>query len=121
MRRHKSFNQGVTIQRRLSEILIKKSKDPRFAKVTVTRVESDHDSSFAKVYVATFPPEGIEALIESLNRAAGFFSANLGKVLKTRHTPKLLFVYDRGFDYSTEIEEVMKKVSFSESQEDLLS
>ena len=89
------------IQRKLSEIILRESKDPRFERVTISHVDVAKDLSFAKVYVSVFPTEENEALIESLNHAAGFFSFRLGKNLKTRNTPKLMFVYDSGFDYSS--------------------
>lgn len=104
-------NHNAIVHKKLSEILIRESKDPRFRKVTVSRVDAAKDFSFAKVYVVVFPTENVDSLIESLNHAAGFFSTRLGKTLKTRNTPKLTFVYDPGFDYSMKIESLMKKES----------
>ena len=108
MTQRKLGSQSTLIHRKLSEILLKKSKDPRFTKVTVSRVEADAELSYAKVYIATYPPENIESLIESLNRAAGFFSSSLGRTLQTRRTPKLVFVYDSGFDYSFKMDAMIR-------------
>ncbi|MGK5092528.1 30S ribosome-binding factor RbfA [Deltaproteobacteria bacterium TL4] len=111
MRHNRAGNYNVLVQKKLSEILLRKSKDPRFERVTVSRVETDSDCSFAKVYVSIFPSDETDALVESLNRAAGFFSSSLGKILYTRNTPKLVFVYDAGFDYSMEIESLLKEAN----------
>jgi ribosome-binding factor A len=53
----------------------------------------------------------VAALDRSLNHAAGFFSQALGRTLTTHKTPRLHFVYDRGFDYAEEMEQVLKQVS----------
>ena len=102
----KNFNRSSSnlVHRRLSEILIYESKDPRFKKVTISRVVVNKNLSSAKVHVSIFPPKDYNELLESLNKAAGFFSKQLGKVLKKINTPKLTFVYDSGFDHSDKIE-----------------
>jgi len=101
---------STLVQRRLSEILLFESKDPRFKKVTISRVEAAPNMSYARVHVTIFPSTGQQELVDSLNKAAGFFSIQLGKVLKTRNTPQLTFVYDAGFDHSDEIEILLHSV-----------
>lgn len=103
-------NFSTLVHRRLSEVLLFQSSDPRFSKVTISRVETSPSLTSAKVYVSIFPTKGKEELIASLNHASGFFSRKLGKVLKTRNTPHLTFEYDRGFDHSDEIEILLRNV-----------
>ena len=103
-------NRSSLIQRRLSEVLLFESNDPRFSNVTISRVEASGNMAFAKVFVSVFPPEGHENLVKSLNQASGFFSRQLGQVLSTRNTPQLLFKYDYGYDHSDEIETLLKEV-----------
>ena len=91
-------------------VLIFESNDPRFSNVTISRVEASVNLSFAKVFVSIFPAEGHDELIKSLNHASGFFSRQLGHVLKTRNTPQLFFKYDSGFDHSDKIETLLKEV-----------
>ena len=116
---------STLVQRRLSEILLFECKDPRFKRVTISRVETATNMSSAKVHVTIFPSTGQQKLVDSLNNAAGFFSIQLGKVLKTRNTPQLTFVYDAGFDHSDEIEMLLRSVlpkdsdQFQESDIDL--
>jgi ribosome-binding factor A len=116
MRARKDSPTGVLIQRKLAEILLRESKDPRFQQVTISRVEAARDNSFAKVYVSMFPSDHAEAVVTSLNRAAGFFSHRLGKALSTRNTPKLQFHFDAGFDYSVELEQTLRKVNTPEDE-----
>ena len=108
-------NLSSLVQRRLSEILLFESNDPRFSNVTISRVETSGNLSFAKVFVSIFPPEEHDDLIKSLNHASGFFSRQLGQVLNTRNTPQLIFKYDSGFDHSDEIETLLKGVLTEDS------
>ena len=115
MKKKVKNNFNNLVQRRLSEILIFESKDPRFSRVTISRVEARQSLSFAKVHVSIFPSDQQDELILSLNRASGFFSRQLGKILKTRNTPQLSFVYDSGYDHSDEIEKLLKTTVQKES------
>jgi len=103
-------NLSSLVHRRLSEVLLFETNDPRFSNVTISRVEASRNLSFAKVFVSIFPPEEHDDLIKSLNHASGFFSRQLGQVLNTRNTPQLVFKYDSGFDHSDEIESLLKGV-----------
>ena len=98
------------VHRRLSEVLIFESNDPRFSNVTISRVEASGNLTLAKIFVSIFPPDKNNELIKSLNNASGFFSRQLGQVLNTRNTPQLIFKYDSGFDHSDEIETLLKGV-----------
>ena len=103
-------NLSSLVHRRLSEVLLFESNDPRFSNVTISRVEASSNLTLAKVFVSVFPPEGHNELIKSLNNASGFLSQKLGQVLKTRNTPQLIFKYDSGFDHSDDIETLLKGV-----------
>ena len=91
-------------------ILSGQIKDPRVnSMLSVTRVQVAKDMSFAKVFISSFQDEkrGIKG-VEGLNSASGFIQNHLGKQLKTRNTPKLLFVYDssikEGFEINRKID-----------------
>lgn len=118
MSRQRKMSVNYFLQRRLAEILMKDSKDPRFQRLTISRVETASDLTFAKIYVSMYQVDAIEDLEKSLNKAAGFFSVSLGKVLKTRNTPRLQFVYDRGFDHASHIHDLLRKAApFPSSEE----
>ena len=100
-------NLSSLVHRRLSEVLLLESNDPRFSNVTISRVEASGNLTFANVFVSIFPSEGHDDLIKSLNHASGFFSRQLGQILKTRNTPQLFFKYDSGYDHSDEIDTLL--------------
>ena len=62
------------------------------------------------MHVSIFPSDQKEQLVSSLNQASGFFSRELGKILNTRNTPQLSFVYDSGYDHSDKIENLLSKL-----------
>jgi len=110
MKKQSKNNFNNLVHRRLSEIFVFESKDPRFKRVTISRVEAEPNLSSAKVHVSIFPSKQQEELIKSLNLASGFFSKQLGKILKTRNTPQLTFIYDAGYDHSDAIDKLLKRV-----------
>ena len=108
---HRIEHLQETIRQKLSTILIREAQDPRFRLVTIVGVDLSRDLSSARVSFSTFDSEtNIGDLTDSLNRAAGFFGHILGKTLSTRHTPRLHFHYDPGFDNAQEMEVLLKKV-----------
>lgn len=89
-------------------------KDPRVGPfVSITRVEASRDLSAAKVFVSAFPgAEGDEAAlvqsVEGLANAAGFIQSQIAKRMKTRLTPHLTFIADKGIKEGFELNERMK-------------
>ncbi len=83
------------IRAEVADILMRRTKDPRVGFVTVTDVELTNDLRLARVYVATLPedPHGDEVLA-GLSHAVGFIRAELGRRLRLRHTPELIFQRD---------------------------
>ncbi len=99
------------IRQKLGTILIQEARDPRFRFVTITGVALAKDFSFARVQFCCLDQTlEVEALTDSLNRAAGFFSQALARTLATRKTPRLRFYYDHGFDHAGEIEALLAEL-----------
>ena len=87
MRNLKNGTQNALIHRKLSEILIRECNDPRFKRVTISRVEAVRGLSMAQIYFSVYPPEQIEELTISLNHAAGFFQQHSGPCLENEKHP----------------------------------
>ncbi len=100
-------------------------KDPRVGPlVSVTRVEAARDLSAARVFVSTFAgPSGeggedkgagggeeLDAAVRGLQSAAGFIQSQVARRMKTRLTPKLTFIGDRGIREGFELNERMKDI-----------
>jgi ribosome-binding factor A len=99
------------IQREISEMLIKKIKDPRIGFVTVTRVGVSEDCRSAKVYFSvTGNAAEKEKSIQGLNSAKGYIRKKLGENLRLRYTPEIMFQFDPSIEYSIHIGEVMQQL-----------
>ena len=100
---------GGLLQREISELLVRKIKDPRLDMVTITGVEISPDLKLARVYFSRFGnSEELRQGLEGLQSAAGFIKRELGQRLKLRHVPDLEFVHDSSFEYGDRIETLLK-------------
>jgi len=100
---------GGLIQQEISELLVRKIKDPRLELVTITGVKVSPDLKLARVYFSRFGnPEEIKRGLEGLQSATGYIKRELGQRLKLRRIPDLEFVHDTSFEYGDRIESLLK-------------
>ncbi|MBI3603672.1 MAG: 30S ribosome-binding factor RbfA [Nitrospirae bacterium] len=79
----------------VADIIMRKIKDPRLGFVTVTDVELTSDLRLARVFVTTLEGGQAEAdTLAGLSNATGFIRAELGRRLRLRYTPELIFQKD---------------------------
>lgn len=104
----------------LGEIIQGEIKDPRVGFVTVTRVEVSPDLRVARVWISFLgTAEELEASLEALRKARGFLRRELGKRVRLRYTPELVFHQDRGAETSQRVQDLIHhlKEEGSASQE----
>ena len=83
---------GRQIQEIVSEIIHRRLKDPRLGFVTVTGVKMARDLKTAKVYVSVMgDSESKEETLGALSHALPFVRKELGRQVRLRHTPEILF------------------------------
>ena len=82
------------IQRELASLVRNNLKDPRLSSPGILEVRVSKDLSQAKVYFSVLNPEDAEQSLRALKHAGGYLQREIGKVLKSRITPKLVFIYD---------------------------
>jgi ribosome-binding factor A len=87
---------GEQIRRELAELLrTELGNDPRLAMVSMTLVEVSRDLAHAKVFITLLgDPAQRAAVLASLNQAAPFLRRELGRRMRIRTVPQLVFVYD---------------------------
>ena len=84
-----------SVRQVLSEAL-PELKDPRIGFVTLTGVETSADLRHARVFVSVLGPERKrQGTLDALSAAHGFLQARLGRELRMKRTPQLVFEYDR--------------------------
>jgi len=99
------------IQKVLSEILLKKIKDPRLENTSITNVRMSRDLRIARVYfVASGNKQSIEEAAEGFKSALGYVKRILARQLGLRYMPELKFFYDESLDYGSHIDKVLKAV-----------
>jgi ribosome-binding factor A len=97
------------MQEILSELLLKKIKDPRVAGVTITGVRMTPDLRHATVFVAAGGHGGPseQDALTGVRSALGLMRSEAGKQLRLRHTPELAVELDPSLDYAERIERLL--------------
>lgn len=107
------------IKAEISHILLRQIQDPRLQNVTITDVEVTKDLHLAKVFfVRMGERECSDDTKEGLRSATGFLRRELGKKVKLRYVPELMFVYDKSFAYGDRIERLLAEVKTDEQEEE---
>ncbi|MCX5940034.1 MAG: 30S ribosome-binding factor RbfA [Cyanobium sp. LacPavin_0818_WC50_MAG_67_9] len=94
------------IRREVSELLIGGIKDERVSQgmVSVTTGEVAGDLQHCKIFVSVFGSEDDRSqAMEGLRSASAFVKGELGRRLKMRRTPEVVFVLDRGIERGTSV------------------
>ncbi|MDW7644588.1 MAG: ribosome-binding factor A [Desulfuromonadales bacterium] len=109
---------GEEIQKEISSLLLNGLKDPRIGFVTITSVDVTADLQIAKVYFTVLGDEAARKNSEKgLNSSIPFIRRELGKRLRLRHVPDIVFKYDTSLEYGNRIETLLKDIQ-SESIDD---
>jgi ribosome-binding factor A len=99
------------IKKELSFLLQTELKDPRVGFVTITGVEVTNDFSQAKVYLSVFGDDAQKnETLKALSKAAGFMRTELGKKIRIRHIPELIFKIDSSIEYGQKIEKLLNQI-----------
>lgn len=101
---------GEAIHKEVSAMLIKGLKDPRIGFVTITAVQVNSDLSLAKIYFTVMGEE--KARIDTaagLKSAVPFLRREVGKLLRLRHAPELVFHYDDSIEYAHRMEALIRQ------------
>ena len=107
------------LKREVSELVLRKVRDPRVGLVTITSVEVAGDLGSARVYVRTQDPnDELNESLAGLEAAAPFLRRELGRTLHLRRVPELRFQQDHSLDQARRIEEILSDVVYPDLDED---
>lgn len=100
------------MKKELGEILTMKIKDPRIGFVTVTDVEVTGDLQQATIYISVLgsEKEKQDSLL-GLTKAKGFIRSEIGKRIRLRKTPELIFEFDEAYEYGNRIESILRDLN----------
>lgn len=93
------------LKRTLSQIIHRRTKDPRIGFVTITRISLSNDLRNAKVYVSILGDQNEqEKCLKGLHSATNFIKSKLASELKkSRFIPTISFHLDRDLEKAHQI------------------
>ena len=124
---HRQGRLGEEIKKIISELLLRGLKDPRLsAMISVTAVEVTSDGSYATVYLSVLgldPDEEKaklqqEETLEAMKSAKGFIRKEIGRQVKLRHVPDLIFRIDKSMEYGRHISKIIDGLDIRHDEED---
>ncbi|MGF6376222.1 ribosome-binding factor A [Clostridiales Family XIII bacterium PM5-7] len=117
---------GEEIRKIISEMLLREIKDPRLSSgmISVSDVDVTADGSYATCYISVLSvnqdeeakAQEEEQVLEGLRSAKGLFKKEIGKQIKLRHIPELLFKMDHSMEYGRHISEMINKLGIDHEE-----
>ena len=99
------------IQKEISQMLVKSIKDPRIGFVTITKVTVSEDCRVAKVYFSVAGTlQERERSMKGLDSAKGYIRKELGRRIRLRHTPEIMFQFDPSIEYAIHMGELIQSI-----------
>jgi ribosome-binding factor A len=111
---------SALIREEISEILLRRVKDPRISSnfIVITEVEISKDLRYARIYVSVYGSEEEKReTMKGLESAKGFIRSELGKDLRIRFIPEISFELDESLERGDRILKKLKELKL-ENEED---
>lgn len=107
------------IRAELADIALKKLKDPRVGFVTLTRVEVSDDLKHAKVFFSVMGDEAVKKeSLKGLKSAAPFIRGEIGRRLKLRYMPELMFIIDESIERGAKMLDLLRHLDDPKDEEE---
>lgn len=108
---------AASIRDIVSELLMRRLKDPRIGFASIVNVEVNRDLSIAKVYVSVLGSDEDKArTMEGLRSAQGLIRSEVSKALRIRHAPEIHFVLDEGIEHSLRVSQLLSQIKASKAE-----
>jgi len=99
------------IRSEVADILAREIKDPRLGFATVTDVEVSDDLRHVKVFVSVMGDKAqVDETMAALESATGFVRSEIGRRIRLRHTPEIIFRYDTSIKRGARVFELLKEI-----------
>ena len=104
------------LMREISDIIFREIKDPSICgMVSITDVDVSSDNSAARVFYSVFGDDEIKKKTSvALERHVGQIRHEVGKRIRLRKTPTLLFILDDSLERGSKMMELINKVERGE-------
>lgn len=118
---------GEEIKKIVGNMLLHQVKDPRLSSmISISGVDVTRDGSYATCYVSVLDMSKDEEerqtrekeILAGLKSASGLFRKEIGRSVRMRRVPELLFKMDHSAEYGRHIDEILKTMDFDSYQKD---
>lgn len=101
------------IKKIVSNIIGNELRDPRVSPMTsIVEVDLTRDLRYVNIYVSILgDDEEKEETMRGLTRASGFIRREIGKNIKARYTPEVIFKLDNSIERGIHMYNIITKVS----------
>jgi len=100
-----------SIHKEVSSLLLKGLKDPRIGFVTITAVDVTPDLHLARIYFSVMGDEEARKNTQKgLSSSIPYIRRELGRRLRMRYVPDILFQYDSSLEYGNRIESLIREI-----------
>jgi ribosome-binding factor A len=107
------------IRTHLTDLLGRKVNDPRLRMVTITDVTVTPDTFRADVHFSVLGGADVQAeALAGLESATGYLRRELGRRLRLRTTPELVFHYDPSLERGEHIASILDELGLSDEGQD---
>jgi len=109
---------GDRIREEISDLLLRRVKDPRIGFVTITGVELSPNLRYAKVFYSVVGAEEDQKRAgQGLESAGGFIKRELARRLQLKFMPDIEFHYDSSLEYGDRMERLFKELQGAGSED----
>lgn len=114
----RSHRVSESIHKEITALLIKGLKDPRIGFVTITGVEVSSDMRHARVFYSVMgDEESCKNTEKGLKSSVSYIRRELGKRLRMRYVPEIVFVIDKSLEYGNRIESLLRDIHEKEADD----
>ena len=110
----RSLRVADQLQRELADLISRSIDDPRVGLVTVSGVDLSPDMKNAKVLLTPSVDTDMKESIQALARASGYLRTQLGRRLRLRYLPRLMFVHDRTLENALHIDALIDSAAVAD-------
>lgn len=110
---------GEEIRKVVSDLLLKEIKDPRLSGiVSISAVEVTADYSYATLYITVLDSTDVDGsaddrrqeVLDAFQSAKGLIRREIGRRIKLKFVPDILFKIDTSLEYGRHISQVLEKL-----------
>ena len=99
------------IRAEISDIFLRRIRDPRIGALTITGVEVAEDLRTAKIFFVEMGKDMFDPETQKgLEQARSFIKRELGKRLQLRYVPEIFFIPDESFAYGSRIDRLLAEI-----------